>query len=92
MKARIIRSRAIGIAAAAIMALGCVSPGFTALAYDGDYDNCFTFTDTGISAEDTDGSGFKISGTDLTINESGVYVVSGECVEGTITVKKELPA
>ena len=90
MKARIITSKALSFAAAAAMVFGCAvsGAGFTASAYDGEYDNYFTFTDTEITAENEEGSGFKIEGTDLTINEAGVYVVSGECAEGTVKVKK----
>ena len=51
--------------------------------------NTFTFTDGGITASDAGGSGFKIDGTALTINESGVYTVTGSCSDGSIKVKKE---
>ena len=90
MKARIIKTKALSFAAAAAMVLGGSSFGavLEASAYDSQYDNSFTFTDTGITAEDESGSGYKIDGTDLTINEAGVYVVSGDCVEGTIKIKK----
>lgn len=87
MKARIISKFAAGAAAAA-MTLTQI-PALGAWAYDTEsYDNCFTFTDSSVTAENEDGSGFKISGTDLTINAAGTYVVSGDCVEGTITIKK----
>ncbi len=48
----------------------------------------FIFSDSGISADDGDYTGYKISGTDLTINSSGTYEVSGNCADGSITVKK----
>lgn len=38
--------------------------------------------------ETISGSGYKISGTDLSINNSGVYRIKGSSVEGSITVKK----
>ena len=90
MKARIIKTKALSFAAAAAMVLGGSSFGavLEASAYDSQYDNSFTFTDTGITAENESGSGYKIDGTDLTINEAGVYVVSGDCMEGTIKIKK----
>ena len=50
--------------------------------------NTFTFTDTGITATDETGSGYKISGTSLTINEGGTYTVTGSCGDGSVTVKK----
>ena len=75
--------------AAAAMAIMLTSVGtFNAFAYDDDYDNEFIFSDTGITVSDSEGSGYKISGTDLTINSAGTYVVSGSCLEGTIKIKK----
>lgn len=38
--------------------------------------------------ETISGSGYKISGTDLSINNPGVYRIKGSSVEGSITVKK----
>ena len=46
----------------------------------------FVFTDGKITASDS--SGCKISKTDLTIEKSGTYEVSGSCSDGSITVKK----
>ncbi|MCR4669524.1 MAG: cell wall-binding repeat-containing protein [Clostridia bacterium] len=51
-------------------------------------DNTFTFTDSGVTALDESGQGFKISGTTLTINASGTYTVTGSCSDGYIKVKK----
>ncbi len=48
----------------------------------------FTFSDDGISVEEGDSTGYKVSGTALTINEAGTYVVSGSCADGSIKVKK----
>ncbi|HCJ40540.1 MAG TPA: hypothetical protein DHV89_02805, partial [Ruminococcus sp.] len=45
-------------------------------------------TDNSVSASESEGSGFKIKDTALTINEAGVYVVTGECAEGSIQIKK----
>ena len=88
MKARLTMRKLTAAAAAVTMAGSMVS--FEAFAYSdsGSYDNSFTFSNSGISAKDDSGSGYKISGTDLTINAAGTYVVSGECIEGSITVKK----
>ena len=57
-------------------------------AADADNESIFTFSDSDISVETVSGSGYKISGTDLTINASGTYTVTGSCSEGSITVKK----
>ncbi|SDA28238.1 protein of unknown function [Ruminococcus sp. YE71] len=88
MKARLTMRKITAAAAAVSMVSGMVPFGAFAYTDSGSYDNTFTFTNSGISASDEAGSGFKISGTDLTINAAGTYVVSGECVEGSITVKK----
>ena len=48
----------------------------------------FTFSDSGSAAEDGSYAGYKLSGTDLTIQDSGTYIVSGSCADGSITVKK----
>ena len=45
------------------------------------------FTNTKIK-ETMSGSGYKISGTDLSISAPGVYRLTGSSVEGSITVKK----
>ncbi len=46
----------------------------------------FTFTDDGITAS-ADSSSYKIDGCSLTIKESGTYVLSGSCADGSIKVK-----
>ena len=50
----------------------------------------FVFTDSGITVTEGAYSGYKIEGTALTIKESGTYVVSGACANGTIVVKKNV--
>jgi len=47
-----------------------------------------TFTDSGITAAGS-GTGYEISGTELTISEAGTYTVTGSCAEGSIKVKKD---
>ncbi|MBQ8968021.1 carbohydrate-binding domain-containing protein [Ruminococcus sp.] len=88
MKA-MIRRKTISAAAAAVMLLTSTA-GMNAYAFEdnGEYDNIFTFTADSVTADNEDGAGFKIKDTVLTINESGVYVVKGECAEGSIQVKK----
>ena len=44
------------------------------------------FSDSAITA--SGGSGCEISGTALTIDEPGVYTVSGACADGSIKIKK----
>ena len=50
----------------------------------------FTFSDEGIFAEEGAYSGYEIDGTALTIKESGIYVLSGRCGNGTVVVKKNV--
>lgn len=47
-----------------------------------------TFSDSGVTASDSSATGFEVSGTELTITDSGVYKVTGKCSNGNITVKK----
>ena len=48
----------------------------------------FTFADSGVSASSTSEDAYKIEGNDLTIKESGVYIITGSCSNGSVTVKK----
>ena len=56
--------------------------------YDTDGATKFTFTDSGIDADDGDYDGYKINGSDLTINSAGVYILSGTSSDGSVSVKK----
>lgn len=47
-----------------------------------------TFSNDGITAEKGSYSGYKIEGTALSIKDSGTYILSGECDDGSVTVKK----
>lgn len=46
------------------------------------------FSDTGITVNEGEYDGYKIEGTALTLNKSGVYRVSGSCSDGSIKIKK----
>lgn len=48
----------------------------------------FTFTSSGVSALSGSEDAYSIDGTDLTIKASGVYIITGNCSEGSVTVKK----
>lgn len=50
-------------------------------------DNTFTFSNSGITAS-LSGTGYEISGTDLTITAAGTYALKGICSDGSVTVKK----
>lgn len=89
MKQTIPKKLASGVVAAA-MTLSLLPA--AALAADSEYSASgatgSAFTDSGIAAEDGSYTGYKISGTDLTIQDSGTYIVSGNCSDGSITIKK----
>lgn len=89
MKQTIPKKLASGVVAAA-MTLSLLPA--AALASDSEYSASgatgSAFTDSGIAAEDGSYTGYKISGTDLTIQDSGTYIVSGNCSDGSITIKK----
>ncbi len=44
-----------------------------------------TFTDSGIAGG---GSGVEIDGTALTVSESGTYILTGSCADGSVKIKK----
>ncbi|MBQ6568687.1 MAG: carbohydrate-binding domain-containing protein [Clostridia bacterium] len=71
-----------------------ISGGVKAAAISADYDEKdatgFVFSDSGITAKDGAYSGYEIEGTSLKITQSGTYIVSGSCSNGTITIKKEV--
>lgn len=48
----------------------------------------FTFTDSTVNAIGGSEDSYKIEDTNLTIKESGIYIISGTCSEGSVTVKK----
>ena len=50
----------------------------------------FTFSETGIAVSGASSSNYKITDTTLSINAPGTYVVTGDCSEGNIIIKKEL--
>lgn len=62
----------------------------TVAAYSIDDATSFVFSDSGITVTEGEYSGYKVEGTALTIKESGTYVVSGACDNGTIVVKKNV--
>lgn len=89
MKKGFFKLRAASIGAALIMLLALVP--VTAQAesiYTLDGATDFIFSDSGITVTEGDYNGYKISGTSLTINNAGTYMVSGSCTDGSIKIKK----
>ncbi len=58
--------------------------------YDASGATSFVFSDSGITAKDGKYTGYETDGCELKINESGTYILSGECSDGSVTVKKEV--
>lgn len=73
---------------AAVMFLMSFPTVFAAAEYDENGATKFVFSDDGITVTEGEYSGYKAEGCDLTLNNAGTYIVSGECADGSITVKK----
>ena len=56
-------------------------------AYTSSNATLISFTDSAVTA-DGKYSGYEIEGTDVSITAAGIYVFSGDCDDGSITVKK----
>lgn len=56
--------------------------------YSADGATSFVFSDGEITVTEGIYSGYKTDGTALTISESGTYIVSGSCSDGSIKIKK----
>lgn len=75
-------------AALSLALLASVCPLTASAASAPSADTTLTFSDSGITASGAE-SGYKIEGTDLTINAAGTYKLTGSCNEGSVKVKKE---
>ena len=58
-------------------------------AYTSSNATLISFTDSAVTADGAY-SGYKIEGTDVSITAAGTYVFSGDCDDGSITVKKDV--
>lgn len=56
-------------------------------AYTSSNATLISFTDSAVTADGAY-SGYEIEGTDVSITAAGIYVFSGDCDDGSITVKK----
>lgn len=61
---------------------------FASSEYDESMATKFVFSDDGIAVDKGSYTDYKIDGTALSIKGGGTYTVSGECANGSITVKK----
>ena len=64
----------------------CFVPVASAADYSGA--TAFVFSNDGIAVTEGEATDYKISGTALTINAAGTYVLSGACADGSVKVKK----
>ena len=81
--------KAMAVLLTVLLALSATALGsFAADDYDLTGATRFVFSDSKITVTAGDYTGYKISGTALTINAAGTYVVSGSCTNGSIKVKK----
>lgn len=88
MKNKVILKRVLSVLLSAALMLTLMPLTLAASEYDADGATKFVFSDSGIAAEDGDYTGYSISGTALSIKSAGTYILSGECADGSITVKK----
>ena len=88
MKGRNSLQKALAVLLILALAVMPVSMGTAAAAGDFEGATVFTFSDSAISVEEGAHTGYQIEGTDLTVNGSGTYVLSGSCSDGSVTVKK----
>lgn len=86
MRKQIKKAAAVLVSAAFVLAMMPAMTGFAAQ----EKATTFTFSDTEIKVEAGDFSDYEIDGTDLKITGEGNYVVTGECQDGSITVKKNV--
>lgn len=87
MKSRKIISITLALITALFAVMSCI-PTALAAEYQANGATYFTFTDGGITVSEGTYDGYKIEGTSLTINDSGTYVLSGNCSDGSVKVKK----
>ena len=74
---------ASALAAGMLPTLACAA----ASAYTSSNATLISFTDSAVTADGAY-SGYEIEGTDVSITAAGTYVFSGDCDDGSITVKK----
>ena len=87
MKSRKIISITLALITALFAVMSCI-PTALAAEYQANGATYFTFTDGGITASEGTYDSYKIEGTSLTINDSGTYVLSGSCADGSVKVKR----
>ena len=77
-----------GLTAAALILSMLPATALAAKDYATGGETALRFSNSGITVQEGDYDGYKIDGTELTINAAGTYVLSGSCADGSVTVKK----
>ena len=77
-----------GLTAAALTLSMLPATALAAKDYATGGETALCFSNSGITVQEGDYDGYKIDGTELTINAAGTYVLSGSCADGSVTVKK----
>ena len=85
MKKKTIR-RALALFVSLGLLLTLALPAFAANIPEGA--TSFVFSNDGIDVTKGDYDGYKVQGTALSVTDAGVYVLSGDCENGTVVVKK----
>ena len=83
--------RAAAVALSLIVSLPIIpisASASTAAEFSEDGATYIEFSDDGITVNEGEYDGYKVSGTELTLKDAGTYIVSGECSDGSIKVKK----
>ena len=77
-----------GLTAAALTLSMLPATALAAKDYATGGETALRFSNSGITVQEGDYDGYKIDGTELTINAAGTYILSGSCADGSVTVKK----
>lgn len=81
-------TKALSLILSLLMIFTAVPLAFAAEEYDEAGATKLVFSNDAVTADEGDYSGYKIEGTALSIKGSGTYILSGECNDGSVTVKK----
>lgn len=81
-------TKVLSLILCALLIFTAMPVAFAAAEYDETGATKFVFSSDAITAQKGDYKGYKIEGTTLSIKEAGTYILSGECANGSVVVKK----
>lgn len=90
MKRRSVFKKVLAVTVGLLMLFTLSIASFAAEDCDSTNATRFIFSDGGITVTEGAYTGYKVKNTSLTINDSGTYIVSGSCANGTIVIKKNI--